>query len=318
LQFILLIAGYFLLFHHFTQNSNWQQIRLHLHALSENANWYLLALVCLLMPFNWITETWRWKLILHSLPLKLPYSKYLGGVLTGLSSGTFTPNRIGEMPGRLWAIPQGHRTKALVLTSVYSSLQLIVSLLVGGLSLMWLAPRFSANLHTHGYGWMLAGMGSVLLSVLIFILLYHSQKISFIKKYLPAFILTRISSLEMHEPGTLYKILLITLLRYLIYASQYVLIIIALSPASAAWVLYPAVFVLLLLMSISPSMFLIDMGIRGSLSIFVLSQFGIADVASVLTVSLAWFINIVIPSLPGVYLFVSNPRNNRKKLRIEN
>lgn len=304
LQLILLALGYWLLYRHFSGNNNWHELKTHFHLLITHTNAYWLFLALALMPLNWLTEAYRWKLILKPLELNIPFHVFIKGILAGLSSGTFTPNRIGEIPGRLWILPQGNRTNALLLTSIYSSLQLVVSLLIGGASLV-LIPVFITHIPGQDV-WIqrIGGFLAIMVSIVIFLSLYSNGKIWFFRKYLPHFIQSRTTTLQIHQSAAVYRLLLVTGLRYFIYASQYTFIVYSFETAIPFASLFPAIFILLMFMSVSPSMFLIDMGIRGSLAVFVLSHFGVSDIAAVLTVGVAWVVNIILPSIPGVYFLV--------------
>jgi len=69
-------------------------------AVLAPANTWRLALVLALMPINWLIETHKWRLLL--LPFHpWTFARCWRGVLAGLSVSAITPNRIGEIGGRL-------------------------------------------------------------------------------------------------------------------------------------------------------------------------------------------------------------------------
>lgn len=69
-------------------------------AVTRPENGWRIALVLLLMPINWLLETKKWQILL--LPFHdWSFGKCLRGVLAGVSVSAATPNRIGEIGGRL-------------------------------------------------------------------------------------------------------------------------------------------------------------------------------------------------------------------------
>jgi hypothetical protein len=62
-------------------------------------------------------------------------------------------------------------------------------------------------------------------------------------------------------------------------------------------------------MNILPSIVIADLGIRGSVSIFILGQFS-ENTQGILTASVVlWIINIMLPSILGLFLY-TNRKNS--------
>lgn len=69
-------------------------------ALTRPGNWRYLFLVLVMMPVNWLLEGRKWHLLLRAfLPWK--FGRTLVATLAGVSLSAATPNRIGEIGGRL-------------------------------------------------------------------------------------------------------------------------------------------------------------------------------------------------------------------------
>ena len=94
-------------------------------------------LVVILMGVNWGIETRKWQLLVHHVQ---PFSflKSFKSVLSGCSITMITPNRIGEYGGRILYIKEENRIKGISLTLVGSISQLLVTMIMGCIGLLYL------------------------------------------------------------------------------------------------------------------------------------------------------------------------------------
>jgi hypothetical protein len=69
-------------------------------ALGRPGQWRYLLLALLLMPLNWLLEARKWHLLLQPF-FPWTYSRALRATLAGVSVSAATPNRIGEIGGRM-------------------------------------------------------------------------------------------------------------------------------------------------------------------------------------------------------------------------
>ncbi len=89
-------------------------------SLSRPGNWRYLAVAILLMPVNWLLETRKWQLLLQPF-LDWPFKKVLRATLAGVSVSAATPNRIGEIGGRM-LLARRDEWPAVVASSLLGSL----------------------------------------------------------------------------------------------------------------------------------------------------------------------------------------------------
>ncbi len=100
-----------------------------LRALQRPGNWRYLALAVALMPLNWWLEARKWQLLLHAF-LPWPFGRVLRATLAGVSVSAATPNRIGEIGGRL-LLARRPEWPAVIASSLLGSLcQWVAFLLV--------------------------------------------------------------------------------------------------------------------------------------------------------------------------------------------
>jgi hypothetical protein len=113
--------------------------------------------------------------------------------------------------------------------------------------------------------------------------------------------------------------LFLSLARYIVFSAQFYLLLVIFGagvPASQAIILIPVIY---LIMTIVPSIALADLGIRGSVALFMFGLYftrygeadGNTDIAILTATTLLWFINLIIPAILGTF-FVFNLKFFRK------
>ncbi|MEO7535698.1 MAG: hypothetical protein ABIU30_17700, partial [Ferruginibacter sp.] len=110
--------------------TRWEQITL------SWTNWKL-WLVVFLMFINWGIETKKWQLLVHHVET-FSFYKAFKSVLSGCSVTMLTPNRVGEYGGRILYVSPRNRFKAISLTLVGSMSQLLVTMVMGCIGLLYL------------------------------------------------------------------------------------------------------------------------------------------------------------------------------------
>jgi len=112
--------------------------------------------------------------------------------------------------------------------------------------------------------------------------------------------------LQSVERSTLFKVLLLSLLRYVVFSTQFYLLL----RAFALQIPYPTAFMLIsviyLVVTAIPTVALVDLGIRGSVSVYFLGLYFHNGQAAFLILSastLIWIVNLALPALAGI-LFI--------------
>ncbi|HTQ28957.1 MAG TPA: lysylphosphatidylglycerol synthase domain-containing protein, partial [Puia sp.] len=109
---------------------DWQQSTQQIGIAIRGEGWWRIGLVVLLMIFNWGLEAQKWRLALKTLQ-PISFGRALKAVLTGVTIGSFTPNRTGEYLGRVLYIEESKRLRAILLSVVCSMAQLLTTLAMG-------------------------------------------------------------------------------------------------------------------------------------------------------------------------------------------
>lgn len=259
------------------------------------------ALAILLMPINWFLESFKWKKLVNVIQRDFHLFDAIQGILIGVFFGFLTPNRIGEFGGRLFKIASGNKVKALNLSLVGGFAQFVITFLFGMFgSFSLLSAYFELNYAFAYWCFVIIFMVTIIIyfnfkQIIKFIFSYEFFR-KFSAKYVFNFDFTNFF---------LLKILVITFLRYCIYVLQYVLILYFLGVDLDIIFLFKTISTMLLIQTIIPSFTLIDVGIRGNVLLFLLSDFVENQIVILICVLLVWILNLVIPAIVGYVNFIN-------------
>ena len=275
--------------------------------------WLLLAV--LLMPLNWGIEALKWTKLLKPI-YAVSFFQALRAVFAGISFSMLTPNRLGEFLGRALTLPSSYTKQGASVTLLGSLCQLTITLVMGVVGGLYLCVVY---LSEQVWAW---GAWSVLLVVAllaVWILLgtgKWSQRLTvsenwFAKKFRPY-----ISALRGYSVMQIVYVLWLSFVRYIVFAAQFLVLLQLFDfPLGIAESLL-ALSVYYVVVACIPSFFLSEIGVRGSVVIvafgWILATITIDPLihyqALVLTTTLLWCINILLPALIGC-LFVFRLRS---------
>ena len=268
-----------------------------------------LLLVILLMFVNWGIESKKWQLLINHVQ-PFTFLKAYKSVLSGCSVTMLTPNRIGEYGGRILYVETGKRIKAISLTIVGSISQLLVTMIMGCVGLFYV--KFMSP-HKGALDVLPEFWGEVLIyltvGITVILLLFYlrlgwlvraMEKVPALQK-----IVNHIRVLDEFNSKQLVNILLLSLVRYLVFVLQYVLMLqlmhVEVAPLLCFWLMS----VFYLVMAIAPTIGFIELPVRVSASWIILKHFT-GNELGVGTAALAiWLINLVIPAIIGSLLILS-------------
>ena len=107
-------------------------------ALARPGQWRYLVLAVALMPVNWWLEARKWHLLL-TVFLPWDFSRTWRATLAGVSLSAATPNRIGEIGGRLLLATRAEWGGVITSSLLGSACQWVAFLLIAWPGLMWTA-----------------------------------------------------------------------------------------------------------------------------------------------------------------------------------
>lgn len=267
-----------------------------------------LVVAILLMPLNWLLETFKWRLLLRpdvELPLSTAYRAVLGGVTVSL----FTPNRTGEYAGRILLVEARYNWKAAIATLVGSFSQIIVLTGMGIPGLIYFLTLVPDADYIN-WIWLLC-IGVLPWGLLLLLYLRTPRLLAFLKRFPISDrwrnYLRPLSVIKYYSQRQLRQALGLSFLRYLVYSAQYLLVLalFGIKPdllAGAAGV--ATIFLLQTGIPLPPFGALLA---RGELALLVWSVFGANEISILAATFLVFIINLSLPSLVGaVFIFRTN------------
>ena len=281
----------------------WQQIK---NSYTNSTLW----LVFLLMFVNWGIETKKWQLLVNHVQ-HFSFYKAFKSVLSGCSVTMLTPNRVGEYGGRVLYVEAHNRIKAISLTVVGSISQLLVTMIMGCGGLFFL--RFFSQNNLAASTFFPQFWGSVIISlcvgITVLLLLFYlrlgwlvrmMEKVPALQK-----VVTHISVLDEFRYQQLFQILSLSFIRYLVFVSQYVLLLKVMDVNLAGWLCFWLMTIFYLVMAIAPTIGFIELPVRVTaswtiLKLFTVNQMGVGAAALGI-----WLINLVVPAIIGSLLILS-------------
>lgn len=264
---------------------------------------FLMAL--LLMPLNIGLESFKWQLLIQRIESISVLSAFKA-TLAGMTMSFFTPNRVGEYISRGFILQHASRVDAGFYTFVCSMSQLLLTLLAG------LAGGFLYLYSSSETGTVTTMVLAVcaLFCASAFLLLYFKMDRTglLLSKMIPArFRKARNKFADINIPDR--KALTVTLyysaLRYAVFFTQYYLMAVFFGlpwSFSDAFTLITTAF---LLTSAIPTIALSELGVRGSVMLFLWqlhpSYHSGYEIKLISAIMLLWLLNIVIPTLAGTF-----------------
>lgn len=259
-----------------------------------NASPIYFVVAFFLMLANWALEALKWRYIISRYePISLAVS--IKAVLSGVTLSIITPNQIGDFIGRVLHLQVLNKIKGSLATVIGHTAQVLVTCLFGAYALIHFGHTvFKEN-------WMIALLfAAIMLALLLYVGMGEwyakLKKIAWLNKYQDYLVVFGDFS-----PQQLSGIFGISFLRYLVFLSQYFLLLrfygIEIDAANAIACIVGTFFV----QSLVPSFLLLEIGLRGASAIWFFELYT-HDISGILLSAYSlWMINMLIPALLGLY-----------------
>ncbi len=266
--------------------------------------WGKISIVLFLMLINWGLEARKWQLLVHEIE-NISFFTAFKAIFSGEAFAFGTINGVGEYIGRSIYMHEGNRIRSISVTMVGSLAQLIITVTMGTIGLLYLRYFFNFTLNPFSELSIVWLDGLIYILIIIGVLmvsLYFSlswvtktvEKIPWIAKY--SFFIQKVEDFHWKE---LTRILNLSFARYLVFISQYLLLLqvfkVDASYIQEFWLLG----IMFLALAIVPSITLAEIGLRGKLSIALLGLISTNTIGIILTATGVWIINKVVPAVVG-------------------
>lgn len=299
---IIVLAGYFI-YQKLVDNKNLKNFLEIVDQLNTVSVWMVVGSIFLLMLLNWFLESLKWKYLISKIE-KISLYKAIESVFCGLTWAVFTPNRIGEYGGRIFFLSPRRRIQGVVAMMVGQIAQMVLTNVLGSLAILWFVSKFLVlNI------WLFVALSIVVAVFCFFFLLFYFNirwleglfnNIKFLKRFNKYY-----SILNRYHQKELVQIMLLSLSRFSVFTSQYLIIIHFLIPQLSISDSALMIFILFFIQSALPSLDLLDIGVRSLTATYFFGYLTNQDIAVMAATALIWFVNLIIPAVIGSF-FVFN------------
>lgn len=263
------------------------------------AGFWILLLV--LTALNWMLEAWKWKYLVSSLE-PVGWGRAIGAVLAGITMGIATPNRTGEFLGRIFSLEKTNRADGFFLAAAGSFFQLLVTLLCGALGFLLL--RFERETHLVKNDFPILVYGILVFGLIGIILLFLFSS-GFRKSVFRLPVLKKYTAKEELYSNLQQKyytpVFAFSLARYLVFATQFVLLLYAYGLQADLLTAFAAVAVTYLVVTVIPSFAFTDVVVRGSAAVAIIGHYSGNERGALIASLVLWVVNVALPALAGIY-----------------
>ncbi len=302
ISWLILILSYSFLAYKLVTFNHYSELVGQLTQMPLSKLWWLAAIFGLL-PVNWIIESMKWKMLVAKVQ-KISLKNSIQAVLSGISTGFFTPNRVGELVGRVLFLKNENRKAGVTLSLVNSLTQNLMMALCGipacVLFYSWKNEKLKLGIIMY--------LSLLFLCLLLFGILYFTLPVlirSIKIKKLTSKLLPYTSCLSDYTEMDLLRIMLITFARYCVFCTQFYFMLLLFGVNLEIWQALIAIPTSYLFVSFTPSIAFSEAAVRSSYAVLVIGVFSTMEIPIMLAGVCIWFVNFVIPMLAGSIILVN-------------
>jgi hypothetical protein len=258
-------------------------------------------LVLLLVFVNWFFEALKFKLLVKPIQ-QISINKSIQAVLAGITVSIFTPQRLGDFGGRIFVLETKNRMNGILATLLGSFSQLLITLIVGAILFPVYASKNNVMFsYSMNYVYLIPIAFLILLALVAgYLNLSHlgvllSRFKIFAKHY------SFIKFMQKYSKHNLFIVLLLSLLRYVVFTFQFIILLKLFSVEIDYTDALVGISQVYFLMAVIPTFALGELGVRGSLSLWILGVYTVAASGIIAASIFLWMLNLALPALVGVY-----------------
>lgn len=266
-------------------------------SLSTNLgdSWYLITLVLILMPVNWALELIKWRGLVIQVE-EISIKKSVNSILAGILLSLLTPNRVGELGGKLIYIQKEKRSAVLYFNSVCSISQLLITIIVGLAAMFFLRDVFAIWVELEDE--LFLGL-IFLIYVLIVSIFFKSNSLVKIFNY---FSKARTKESISINTSQRISLILLSLARYLVFCIQFFILVKIFESEITIFESTLSIALIFFLTAIVPTGWISDLPVRTTIAFFVFESMSFSGSSGLSASILLWIINLLIPALLSLAL----------------
>lgn len=255
--------------------------------------------IILVVPNMWLVYL-MWRAIIKKAELSASKQIRIQSFYAGLVTGMLTPNMVGNFIGRLYYFDKEHHGVITVLTLLSNYAQFLISILFGCLSFWAIGSQYEFMNHS-------TLNGILLVALLFFFVIYFNfeKMVGFVYRKVEK---TRFNEILQQNRLFRWELLGLSAIRFVVFTTQFALILgafgvkIDLELIFTIWQIY-------LVTMLAPSLFLGKIGVKESISLFMLSTLGINAYIILFSSLIIWFVNSLAPALVGLIVCHEKGKN---------
>jgi len=289
-----------------------QELLLSLAYRLSSTNISIYILLFFMMLVVWALEAYKWKLVLAGF-YPISFTRSWKSVWYGVVAGQLTPNRLGEPVGRVALLESGVRGKGIVAAFYCSLTQQIATIIFGVWGLFWWYFYVHHTVFSENVPYLLVYViFASWVVALVFMVLRFDKLCTFLERNRLVNRLIQGEKLCISfSRGKLAKVLFISVLRYVVFSSQFVMLLSIFGVNAAVLNLFAAIGLTYLFTSIVPTFAASEVGVRVGFSIWFIGMLSDNE-AGIAAASLAlWVLNLAIPAVVAAWF----PWSIRSKIR---
>ena len=265
----------------------------------------LIILVFFMMLFNWFLEAVKWKFLIKKIE-KVSMLTAFRAVFSGITVSVFTPNRVGEYGGRVFCLEKADRIQAVLITVLGSMAQLLTTIFFGSMGLLFLnnyIPELEKLYHEMDFSYPLLFFMLLFLNILLLLLFHNISVISNLmdkfnwlskyKKYKEIF--------SYYNAQELMMVFLLSIFRYAIFTTQFFILLKLFAVDISYFDAIVLSMVMLFTISVIPTIAISEIGVRGSVALYLFSLVSANAIGILSATFLLWVINLLLPAIIGTF-----------------
>lgn len=264
---------------------------------NEPGMYLVMGFAMLLMPLNWGIESYKWKLITSRVE-KISYKIALKSVFSGICVGNIAPGRAMEFLAKIYFFKPENRPDVTVLHFINGMFQMLITVTVG---LIAVSLKLNQTDKASNFIYYVI-IGGLCLIVFFCWAILNVSLIQNKLKRIKWFRINETAKIDFSK-SLILKLVTLSIIRYLVFTSQFFIIFNSLAPQSHAMETFMSIAAYFMLTSLIPMVSFIEPAIRAAIALFVFNT-GDDTVLVVLSSTFVWIINVVIPSLIGYIIIL--------------
>ena len=278
-------------------------------------HWFIMVIVLFMMFLNWFLEALKWQFLIKKIE-NISFLKSIRAVFSGITVSAFTPNRVGEYGGRVFCLDTADRIQAVLITVIGSMAQLLTTIFFGSVGILLLPkylPEFPQILSSINLSFSILVFLTFLVNSLLVFLFLNTHvlskvlsKIKFLNKY------EKYNTVfSFYTTKELAKVLLFSVVRYAVFTTQFFILLLVFGVEISYLDAIVLIMTMLFVISIIPTIAITEIGVRGSVAIFLFGLVSFNTIGIISATLVLWIINLLLPALIGT-LFIFSLKFFRK------